>query len=73
MKKISATNNKERKWNEASVYYPVELEVEGKPVWFMFTEHQLNTAKKRAERNPEDIPQEEEESLLGKLFNWCVR
>lgn len=71
MQKLSATENKGRKWNEASVYYPVELEVNGEPMWFMFTENQLNTAKQRADRNPEDIPQNDD-SLLGKLFNWVI-
>lgn len=70
MNKIAAVENKERKWNEASTYYPVELEVNGKPTWFMFTEHQLTTAAKRASRNPEDIPEDKDSSLLGKLFGW---
>ena len=72
MQKIAAKENKDKKWNEASTYYPVELEVDGKPVWFMFTETQLKTASDRAKRNPEDIPEDADNSLLGKLFNWIT-
>lgn len=71
MQKLAATDNKNRKWNEATVYYPVELDVDGKHTWFMFTANQLMAAKRRADRNPEDIPNADA-SLLGKLFNWIL-
>ena len=68
MEKISAVENKDRKWNEAESYYPVQLDVNGEAVWFMFTDSQLHVAKERASRNPEDIPTDD--GVLGKLFKW---
>lgn len=69
---LKATTNKNRKSNEAAIYYPVYLETEdGKSSWYFFTEYQLGVAVKRAERNPEDIPVVEENgSLLGRIFGW---
>jgi hypothetical protein len=67
--KLEAVENKQRKRNEAAKYYPVLMEVNGEPVWFMFTHSQLKVAAARADRNPEDIPTVTD-SLLGKLINW---
>ena len=70
--KISKVANKDKKWNENSSYYPIQVELEdGNAVWLMFTHNQLRVAYDRAKRNPEDIPaDEQEESLIGKLFGW---
>ena len=71
--KISKVANKDKKWNENSSYYPIQVELEdGNTVWLMFTHNQLRVAYDRAQRNPEDIPSSEaqEESLIGKLFGW---
>ena len=73
--KISKVDNKDKKWNENSAYYPIQVELEdGNAVWLMFTHNQLRVAYDRAKRNPEDIPadEQEEQSLLGKLFGWVV-
>lgn len=76
--KISKVDNKDKKWNENSSYYPLQVELEdGNAVWLMFTHNQLRVAYDRAQRNPEDIPaaeenEQEEKSLLGKLFGWVV-
>ena len=73
--KISKVANKDKKWNENSSYYPIQVELEdGNTVWLMFTHNQLRVAYDRAKRNPEDIPtdEQEEKSLLGKLFGWVV-
>ena len=73
--KISKVDNKDNKWNENSSYYPIQVELEdGNAVWLMFTHNQLRVAYDRAKRNPEDIPadEQEEKSLLGKLFGWVV-
>ena len=73
--KISKVANKGKKWNENSSYYPIQVELEdGNAVWLMFTHNQLRVAYDRAKRNPEDIPadEQEEKSLLGKLFGWVV-
>ncbi len=73
--KIGKVDNKDKKWNENSSYYPIQVELEdGNAVWLMFTHNQLRVAYDRAQRNPEDIPadEREERSLLGKLFGWVV-
>lgn len=73
--KISKVDNKDKKWNENSAYYPIQVELEdGNTVWLMFTHNQLRVAYDRAKRNPEDIPADaqEEQSLLGKLFGWVI-
>ena len=73
--KISKVDNKDKKWNENSSYYPIQVELEdGNTVWLMFTHNQLRVAYDRAQRNPEDIPSAEtqEESLIGKLFGWLT-
>ena len=54
--KLEAVENKQRKRNEAAKYYPVLMEVNGEPVWFMFTQSHLIVAAARADRSPEDIP-----------------
>lgn len=69
VEKLEAVPNTKRKRNEAAQYYPVLMEVDGEPVWFMFTHNQLKVAAARADRNPEDIPTAAT-SLLGRLIGW---
>jgi hypothetical protein len=48
MKKV---HNKSRKFGAALNYYQAKLS----GAFFLFTENEIQTAKKRAEENPEDI------------------
>lgn len=69
--KLACIENKNRHGSEAHTYYRVRLDNNGKIEWFIFTANQLSVALRRAMRNPEDLPVEEEESSFsGRIFSF---
>jgi len=61
-------NNTERKFGSWLHYYPSKVITEkGEDKHALFTQDQINEAIARAERNPEDIP--EDKSFWDWLFN----
>ena len=59
--------NTEFKFGETIEYFPAYLEDKnGSEIPLMFTEHELEVARIRASKNPEDMP--EDKSFFEKLF-----
>ena len=57
-------DNTERKFGEALEYFPAEIVLEdGTKSWVMFTQSEIDVARKRAEKNKEDIPSSLWESI----------
>ena len=54
--KIITVANKNRKFGANEEYYAIWVDTNGKEHCLLFTEYELNRAKDRAEKNPEDIP-----------------
>jgi hypothetical protein len=55
--KIIEIKNKDRKFGANEKYYAIWIENSHKKErCLLFTEHQLVTASKRAQKNPEDVP-----------------
>lgn len=55
--KIIQVENKNKKFGANSEYYALWVEnSQGAEYCLLFTEHELNRAKERAAKNPEDIP-----------------
>jgi hypothetical protein len=60
--------NKDRKFGSNKEYYPSYVELEdGRKVPALFTKHQIQEAMERAEKNPEDVP-EEHQTFLESIF-----
>jgi len=62
--------NTERKFGSDTKYYPCKIEISGKLGYSenaLFTRNQIDEAIERAERNPEDIPEDKTfwEKLIG--------
>lgn len=57
--KIEKTKNKNPKFGSKGEYYvlgPIKVEGEKEKVWLMFTKKEIEVAKERALKNPEDLP-----------------
>lgn len=53
---IQEVDNKERNLGSAIKYLAVWVERNGVEFCLLFTEHEINVAKERSEKNEEDIP-----------------
>jgi len=62
--------NQDRKFGSALEYYPVYIEdVNGETHGALFTCDQIEEAIARAEKNQEDVPEEDKGGLFGWLFD----
>lgn len=61
--------NRDRRFGAASVYFPATLRrADGSEVPLLFTDHELTSAKHRAEGNPEDV---DAARRAGRSVRWA--
>lgn len=68
MHKDEKVENKDRKFGSATEYFPCYIiRLDGTEAPALFTQHQIEEAVERAEKNPEDV--EERAAWLNRIFS----